>query len=121
MTLVIREFSILPAEEPWYRNACKLIDLPPIPNGYGVLHCVHSEDDDKHCAVFTTDLKWFNRFVKSGKHTMGVTYDGTERPGRQLSQDELPSPEEFADKFRIFRLGWPDEWPLLYGSSHSNS
>ena len=60
-----------------------------MPNGYGALHCIDTDDGDTHCTLVTTDVDYVRGLI--GKPL--------------LKAFKIP-----AGKFRLRRKGWPDEW-----------
>jgi hypothetical protein len=73
-----------------YKQFCDLVGLIPVPNGYGVLHCIDKDDAKKHWTLVTTDVDYVRGLI-----------------GKPLRKGGFKIPP---GKFRLRREGWPDEW-----------
>jgi hypothetical protein len=72
-----------------YRRFCQLVDLQPIPDGWGFLLC--EDTDGQHWTMVTADVDYLRLLINA--------------PGTVLPKLEIPP-----GKFPTKRAGWPDEW-----------
>ena len=74
-----------------YRRICKAVELPPMPDGYGLLLAV--DDDGAKVTLVTGDVEYVRAIASAGpKELAGLLLFG-----------------EAEEKF-LRRDGWPDEW-----------
>lgn len=110
MPLVIKEYSFLTPDyykSSAYRALCKVANLRPVSDGYGLAHCVDDETGD-HWTALTYDVDWLRMWIEAGRPSTAVNEEGIERPSREY--DWTLDNDVLNKKFALRRAGWPDEW-----------